>query len=336
MRGLWAGIIAIAILLSLLGGAGHRATANGDGHDEEFEEMPRDVDVEVTEDEVEFRSSGAEGDSLRIRFRPEEGELRLEFLEPENATTEVQMKLTLEDLMEFVDEDGDGIFDVGERVIQTLEVREMLFELHPLERLENGYTITVEYFILETDLIFGLTFWIFGNTTLHEGVLIHPTEVKFDVSVSFFPFKEDLTSVALVVDTETEVEPRANFTGTEVELKAIGEKYEGFFRWSKTAFVDGEEVSVGSAIIEAETEFEDGISELEVERTVVLSYPQGEKILHDPLLGVAAIPILPPPPGGPDITEPIPQLNTFTYGVMLGIASLFVLATLLARGRRRS
>jgi hypothetical protein len=338
MKGLSAGILAIVLMLSILGPlvsaeSSHDEPANSE-EEEDFESEPRTVEVDARDDRLEFRSIGVRGDRLRFEFRPGDGELRLDFVEPENNTVEVQLEVSIEALMEYIDEDMDG-FDVTEDVIRTFEISKMPFEVGPLEVLEDGYAVSVDYFLFETDMVFGLTFWIFENETLHEGVLVHPTEVKFDVRVSFFPFESEVSSLALVMELQTEVEPRANFTGTDVELEAIGDRYGGFFRWNKTAVVDDVPVTVGSAVIKRETEVESGLSGLEVERTVVLSYPQGERIFHDPVVGVAAIPVLPPPPEGPDITEPIPQLNTFTYGVMLGLASLFVLVTLLARGRRR-
>ncbi|MFQ5837477.1 MAG: hypothetical protein ACE5HJ_01675 [Thermoplasmata archaeon] len=337
MRGVCAGILATVLLVSILGPLA--ATESSDDRalsheDEEFESRPRTVEVDVGGDRVEFRSIGAEGDRLRIEFRAQDGELRLDFTVPENNTVEVQLRLTVEALMEYMDGDESGNFDVGEEVVQTLEVDEMPFEVGLLEAVDDGYIIGVDYFLQETDLLFGLTFWIFGNDTPLEGAIIHPTEVKFDVGISFFPFERELSSLALVVEMQTEVEPRANFTGTEVELEAVGDRYEGFFRWNKMAEVDETPATVGSAVIKRETEFEGGLTELEVERTVVLSYPHGTTIFHDPAVGVAAVPILPPPPPPPEEPTPIPPLNVLTYGIMLGFSSLFVVATLLARRRK--
>ncbi|MCJ2519851.1 MAG: hypothetical protein LN412_02740, partial [Candidatus Thermoplasmatota archaeon] len=112
------------------------------------------------------------------------------------------------------------------------------------------------------------------------------------------------------------------------------ERYEGFFGWSKMAEVDGDPAQVNSTVSNVETELEPE-GDLEVERTIVLSYPRGEEILHDPVLGVSAVPLLPPPSERPELPEPVAVFNTFGYAIMVGVSSLFVVATLLARRRRK-
>ncbi len=222
-------------------------------------------------------------------------------------------------------------------MLQDFEVDEMVFEVANPSPLEDGYQIAVEYGLLETDLSFKLVFWIFGNETQLNGILLHPTEVKFDVHVAFFPFESEFSSLALMLELETEVEPQVNRSVvSQVELEALGERYEGFFRWSDTAVVDGVVLPVGSTVIKVETGVEpgDGV-EFEVERTVALSYPRGADILHDPVVGVAAIPIFVEPPGPPGPPGPVAGLSYTIYVAALGISALFVVATLLARRRRK-
>ncbi len=352
MKALTASLLCTILLLSLLGAPYGAQESNEskelsgeDGTD--FESLPREVEVDQQVGEFEIRSFGSQGDRLRVRFKADSGELRLDFTS-ENNTVEVQLQLTMEALMEFIPADGGGPPpDLSVQTVQRFEIEDMFFEALVFEEIADGYRIGVEYRLLEMGPSLGFNFWVFQNETLlpvsserPTAVLVRPTEVKFDVLISSFPFESLDSNLALEVELKTEVEPKLNFTGAQAELEAIGERYAGYFRWSKNATVDGETVPVISTVSSTETEFEILPEvELEVERTVILSYPRGDRIVHDPMIGVSAAPILPPPPppdnGGLDgIVDVIAPFSNTAYLVVLGAAVLFVVATLLARRRR--
>jgi hypothetical protein len=308
------GVLTLSLLSPLA--LGH-SPSEGEGMEDEFESATRRVEIDEMEGEVEVRSVGADGDRIRMRLRADEAELRFDFLTAETNLTEVQLELEFEAVLEYMDENGNGRFDKGETVLQEFRVRDMAFSGPVIEQVSDGSRIEVTY--EASGFTLGLVFWVFGNETLVNGTLVRPTEVKFDIHVTDYPFQEEDSNLAVVFDLKTEVEPEMNSEATLESLEAISGQYEGFFRWSTTAEVDGEVVDVNSTVIEVETEVN---GEFEVERTIALSYPQGSAIVHDPWIGVARA----PPASGMD-----PLVLTGVLAAV--IAGSVGIAVLLARRR---
>ncbi len=296
-----------------------------DDGDDAFEDAPRTVEVEEENDGFEIRSFGAQGDRIRVRFEAEDGELRLDFVVPESGQTEVQLEIAFEEVMEFLDEDGNGRFNLGERVVQRFEVDDLSFDAPILEDFDGGHRIEVTYV---SSFTFRLVFYVFPTQTMLNGTLVKPTQVKFDIGVDGFPFAQADTYLAIEMKLKTEVEPAFGTSPTLEELEAIGERYEGFFQWSSTADVDGTPSPVNSTLVKVETELEsNATTELEVERTIVLVYPQGEQVLHDPIVGIAIVPAL---------GSILSLINPLVYAVVIGAAALLVLGTILVWRRRAS
>lgn len=319
-----AGAIALLLLVILLAPV---AVANGD--DNGFALEPRDV--EVAADDTEFRicSRGPDGDEIRVRFRADDARLELDFVPPGNETVELELDLRMEALVEFSDRNGDGFFNLTDPVVQELEVDDLPFLPPVLQPVDTGYRISVSYGLPNDGLSLGFVFHVVRVATEVDGVWVTPVEVKFDVLVEDFPYAEEDTLLALVMKLSTETEPQANFTGTEKEVLAVGEAFAAFFRWSGTAAVDGTPQPVRASVVKVETEQEG--DELEVERTVVLAYGRGQRVLHDPSVGVTLAPPL-PPIDLPD--EVLPGLSLTAFGLMLAAAAAFVVATLALRRRQ--
>ncbi len=296
-----------------------------DDEDDAFEDAPRSLEVDEEDDAFEIRSFGAQGDRIRVRFEARDGDLRLDFVVPESGATEIQLEVAFEAVLEFVDGNGDGRFDLGEQVVQRFDVDDMPFNVPILEGLDEGHRIEVSYV---SSFTLRLVFYVFPTETMVNGTLVKPTQVKFDIGIDGFPLMQEDTFLAVETKLKTEVEPAFGTSPTVEELEAIGERYKGFFRWSSTADVDGITSPVNSTLVKVETELEsNATTELEVERTIVLVYPQGEQVLHDPIVGVAIVPAL-----GSILT----LINPLVYAVMIGVAVLFVVGTILLRRRRAS
>ncbi len=338
MKAIKVAILAMVLLLSVLGplASAQEALENDDGNgdvgqgdeqeeEDEFESASREVEVETDDDAFEMRSFGEDGDRIRLRFEAPDAELRLDFVILDTNLTEVQLEIAFEAVMEFVDANGNGAYDLGETVVQQFRVDDMSFEVLTPEYLVDGNKIAVEY---TSEFTFRLTFWIFGNETLLNGTLVKPTHVKFDIGIEGFPFEMENSSLAVQMELKTEVDPTmdANASTSLEELQAIAERYAGFFRWSTMAEVDGVLRPVNSTVVKVESEVDSqATEELEVKRIIVLAYPQGEIILHDPVVGITLARL----PGAI-----VSLLSTFAYGLMLGVSALFVVGTLLARRRR--
>lgn len=312
----------VALMVVSLGSS--LVAANGE---DDFEEASREAEISVESDRIEIRSSGLEGDEIRVHFRADDAELRLEFAPPEAEATELQLELTVVGLVEFLDANGDGRLGLGEQVVQELQVDDLAFS--PPVRTEEGtgHLITVAY--SSGNLGLELRFHVVQNATQIGTVRVVPTEVKFDVIVTDFPYQDQDGLLALIVGLETETEAQANFTGGLNELRAVAESYAGFFRWDGNATVDGTLLPVRHTVLQTERE-DGGLAEFEVETEVALAYGRGQEIVHDPSVGVARL--LPPPSSGP-VDGPIPGLNVWIYAVTAGVAFVLVLLSVALRRR---
>lgn len=336
MRVLPMALVGAVLLLSIWSPVSAHPSVRQVSNDDDFGDQPRTVQVEPEEDRFEIRSFGVGEDEIRVRFRADDGELRLEFRDV-NGTLEVELQLTFDALWEYVPEVVGAPLGVGDEVVQRIEWNDLVFNPVTWEEVEDGYVLRVEYSLPETDFSLALTFWVFQTGGEVEGVPIRPSEVKFDVEVSLFPFERSDSALALLLTLETEVEPKMNLTGTQGELDAVGERYEGFFRWAANVTADGVQAQVGSTILALETESNtEGGGEFEVERTVVLSYPRADSLVHDPVVGISQVPLLPPPSNGGGPEPPVATFQRLAYFLMIGVAALFVVGTLLVRRVRRS
>jgi len=147
-----------------------------------------------------------------------------------------------------------------------------------------------------TDGIFGLKIMLFSSLNSETGWVVGPSEIKYDIIITDYPFQEENSYLAL--DTALSI-PEAPVTPFSRELE--GERPEQgdppvfmergvgfekssasmFFSWATNVTVDGEEHNVTaeySGWLDDEGRTVDMVSFI---------YPAGAKIYHDPKLGVA-------------------------------------------------
>lgn len=301
--------------------------------DDDFHDEERELKVDIEDQEVtiklESKAAGRE-DEVKVQFNAAEGEMKVSFEREDNGEEEVEMRVTFRSLDEIV-ADEDAAF--GFTVVQRFPLANLtLMSLDQADfTADNGATgkrIAATYALPGTeDGTFGLVFWVFGEFAFVNGVPVRPTEVKIDILLTDFPFEEPEGEVAvnLVVRTEFEVEMGGAHTLDEV--LARGEEFAAFFRWADTASVDGVPLPVASVTLRESVEAEAGADEGEFEKKVhlLLVYPQGAEIVHDPLVGVERI-------ASRLVSAAGPSALAFVLG--LATASLLVLGAW-AAGRRR-
>lgn len=310
-----------------------------DEDDDEFEEEEREVKVETTDDEVsiELESKSEEReDEVKIEFEAAEGQMTVSFEseqeESEEIETEVEMRVEFREVLEFVDENGDGAFNVGEEVLQSflIESLEILSLDQSVIEDPEGHQVQVLYAFPEpSEGTLELVFSIFGVPSQLNGLLVVPTEAKIDIVVRDFPF--DATDSRLAIDVEFRTEFELETT-EEVDLGTImaqGEEFAAFFEPLPTATVDGTEETVEVTVIEERIEAESGGDEGEFEKRVRLfmAYSQGSVIIHDPLVGIMTVAAL--------VLPGVPRPSLLAYGVGLGTALLLVLGVWVLNERRR-
>jgi hypothetical protein len=265
-----------------------------DGVDDDVEdENEREVQVEVQDDEATIESSRDSGENeesieIGVKASSDGVEFSLEF-ETENDTTEreLEFEVTFYEIVEFIDEDDDGVYNESvDTMIQTY----MLDTFEPIDYTAENRTDGMVH-ILEvttTDGVFTARVYATGEFADINGTTIAPNQVKIDVIIDGFDYQNDTSQLALKVELEAEAEKEYDDeTEDEEEGRATDEEgidftsnqYSGFFTWKESATVDGVDHPVEATIHEASDN----------EQEMFLNYPRGERIVHDPKIGVANI-----------------------------------------------
>ncbi len=263
------------------------------GMEDHVNDMPevreRGLSISSDDDYAEIESVH-EGDDMEdaMHIRMETGSnprFELEYASEKemmnnSAEHELQMSLVFEEVMEYVDEDGNGMWSPGEEIVQVLNLDDYTFTPPQVTQLVSevkGYRIET---MTTGDFVFKLVSYSYEGKTTHDGMELLPTDMKFDIIIQNFPYAEDDTKIALKIDIETEIEIEGHYTSSsEKHIEIESSEAAAFFSWSAKCEVDGASGDVLSSSI---TTDEDG------QPYMYLFYPRGDNIVHDPILGVNA------------------------------------------------
>lgn len=285
--------------------------ADEDEEDDEddFETDEREVRITIDEeaDEVTIeleREVEGQKDEVKIQFEAREAEMRVSF-ETENAQEEeVEMRVTIRRILEYENLDLDPAFNpLEDRVLQSFDLEELiLLDLNQSAIMTTdgeGFRLNATYgFPVSNGGTFELVFWVFGvPTSLPNGALVAPSFAKIDFNVTEFPFGDAATNLSLELSLKTKFELEAS-TVAMGDIEASGERFAAFFRWDSMAQVGTpggplRDVLVGNTTVSNRTEVEVEVGEegeFERELRLFLSYPKEPQIIHDPQLGILAIP----------------------------------------------
>ncbi|MFW9846176.1 MAG: hypothetical protein ACFFD6_05485 [Candidatus Thorarchaeota archaeon] len=257
--------------------------------DDDEDRNRRQVEVYATDNYVEIESqleSGGTEDSFKIEVSTSlDGvEFKVEF-ETENSTaeTEREFEVQFEEIVEFVDSNGNGIYDKEtDTEVQTMELASFKPIAYTVENTADGDIHVLE--VNTTDDVFSALVYAAGEFADISGTIIAPTQVKIDVIIQGFNYKESDSQLALDVKlkasmetsyqevTEDEEDGRAS---DEVAIDVIMDEVTGFFSWMETAEVDGITYPVNASIVETSA----------TEQRLYLNYARGDVIIHDPKIG---------------------------------------------------
>ncbi|MFX1318600.1 MAG: hypothetical protein ACFE9D_09595 [Promethearchaeota archaeon] len=278
-------------------------TSNGDddndGIDDHIEDTEeRELHIE-TEDSMitvhsEFVNEPNENE-FEISFATNEGiKLELGYSTEINASEyELELEVKFEQLVEFIDQNADGIYNLGEAVsggmidLTSRNYSDPILTQITSDDGELGYQI--EAHIINESYTFQIIANIFPTYAVLNESFIHPTEMKLTIVIENFPYQED-GALALIAEASSEREIKTEIQGTEEEIEIHSNTISSYYSWLKEALVDGDSVPVNSSVIDSA----EGA-------LIVLSYPHGTNILHDPKLGIAALPLTPFPLITPEI-----------------------------------
>lgn len=324
-----------------------------DDEDEREDEMKHKVETSVSGDEVEveLKREASESES-KIEFKVDlsEAKFELEYEEETEALeTEQKLEVRLSRLLEFVDGDGDGIFDEGETILSSYAIGSDGDDLSG-DVPENGSVLWAQptlsdlsvgamtgkkieargSFGADGNATFGLDIMVFGDFTMLNGSQLMPTDVKIDFLILDFPYTSNDSQVGLLMKTKTKQEQeRENehidadedgiVASSATDLSAVNLA----FTWKSMANIDGVDATVGTTVLAQEVESE--ADEYEFKQRFVLSYARGDAIIHDPVAGVAYASTTAPASGDA-------QEDGFLDGVLPGFTTLLTASALVAAG----
>jgi len=283
MKALAATMVAFALAVALLLPAVH--AEDGD----EWETERRRVEVQRESDGFELRSDRAVGalhDRIVLRLDGPDVRFRYKLLEERNATrAEAELRVELDQLVEFRDVNGDGVLRPAEDAVRaTYDRGDLAFagvtSVDVVSAGVPGVQVIANYtFLAVPNATLGFRATVFGDPTTFEGTSQTPVQIKLDLLLDAFPFTEADTRPAITLKAEIESRFAASAT-TEAMMFSAG-NLSAVFRWRPTADVDGIAQAVGVAVTPLPGEAEPG----EQAWGVAFAYERGASIVHDPTFG---------------------------------------------------
>jgi len=303
------GIVVLGILIFSFGIGNAAATDDdNDGVDDDFEEEnERDLQIEISADEFQIESvlrNGEQKDSIELKIKYDSSGLDIDLgyeseLSSDNSTEyEIEFSVRFRSLIEFVDLDGNGIYDPSvDTTVQEVELNSFQPVIWTNQSLSTDTTL--HYFIVNsTDGVFTAHIYVVEEFTIVNETLITPTETKFDIEITNFNYLNGVSQLALYTKLESGIEyEEEDHTEDEKEGFASDEEgvivkhldFAGLFTWKENATIDGLSKRVLTSNIEVDDEDEN-------EQKMYLNYPRGSHIYHDPKVGIAILthfPVLP-------------------------------------------
>ena len=302
--------------------------------DDDEDRNRREVEVFVTPTNVEIESkleSGGTEDSFKIEVSTSlDGvEFKVEF-ETENSTveTEREFEVEFEEIVEFIDDNGNGIYDKEtDTDVQTMELSSFKPIVYSVENTADGPIHILE--VNTTDDVFSAMVFAAGEFADINGTVIAPTQVKIDVIIQGFDYQENDSQLALEVKleasmetsyqevTEDEEDGRAD---DEVAVDVIMDEITGFFSWMESAEVDGVSYPVNSSIVETSA----------IEQKIYLNYVRGDIIIHDPKIGFENLLI------GSSIVPGIDGILADNFIPIAAVAAIAIVGIIVVAVKRRS
>ncbi|MFX0059263.1 MAG: hypothetical protein ACFE85_08995 [Candidatus Hodarchaeota archaeon] len=286
------------IIFSFILGFAVASDLDSDGIDDDFEELNKrniKIDFKTNETEIEsFLRYGDIIDEIEINIRYDNDGLSFQIsyesdYESESETEfEIEFGITFQKLIEYIDNDTNGIYDsTSDQLIQEIELNN--FE----ELIYTNYSISEDtklhkFTINTTDGVFTIHFYVIEEFDFVNNTLILPSTAKIDIEINDFNYLNDSSQIALYTKLETsgdfiEVEEtedeKKGYATNEKGVLTRNSSFEGIFTWYENASIDG----ISKRVIVGEIEVDD---DDENEQKIYLNYPRGDQINHDPKVGI--------------------------------------------------
>jgi hypothetical protein len=286
------------LLITSIGSVVAESDNDSDGVDDVFEEAnKRDIGVEFGINEIKVESHLRNGNTvneieLKVQYDTDlsiEVSYESEF-ESENSAPEWELEFEVEfkKLIEFIDLNGNGMYeDSVDQFVQEI----ILNSFQPVNYTTSiiSADTTLHYLIVNTtDGIFTAHIFFVEEFVFVNGTFVTPTQVKIDIEITDFNYLELDSQLALYVKLNSEGRyEEKEVTDDEEDGYATDEEgvytqsgvYSGIFTWKENAIVDGVIMDVLASSVQVD-------DENETQQKIILNYPRGNHIYHDPKVGI--------------------------------------------------
>lgn len=269
--------VALTLLLSALAASAAAAP------DTAWEQESRVLDVRGSPTGFTFtsrRDSDLGNDALTGGFDATTARFAttLDVTRPEEAS--LRLEVTWSALVEYRDADGDGRYGLADPALRTIALRDLPQQTVVAPRLGGGSDATTTYTLPQNgsdpDPILGgpvpaapgtlrLAFTLVPQQGSVAGMALAPTQVRFAVAVTDFPFQAADTRLAVISELATDAQ-RLEALPAGVQARQGNHSWE--WAWASMAQVDGAQAPTGWSMVASDPQ----------RATAVTSLPRGETV----------------------------------------------------------
>ncbi|MEM4521888.1 MAG: hypothetical protein QW738_01520 [Nitrososphaeria archaeon] len=184
-------------------------------------------------------------------------------------------------LIEYIDKNNDGLYiqKDNDTRLQYINFAHLSWKLQVTKVNNNdAQGWKVQMIANDRGATYNITTLVFNTgVRLQDGTPVAPYEAKIDFRFENFPWSSEESRLALITSF-TGVSGTASVTHYSDTTEVVMERNAyAYFTWAPTATVDGNSVDV---------KVYKRSSRSEMMNYTEFNYPQGDKIVHDPIIGV--------------------------------------------------
>ena len=249
--------------------------------------------------------------------------------EEEWTEYKLEFEVIFRGLIEYVDLNDNGVFDHEEdQFIEDYGINSFQPIAYTLQPISDNSSL--HYFLINTtDGVFTAHIYLVEEFVYIDETLISPTQIKIDIEITNFNYSNDNSQLALITKLRSEgnyeerdvtLDEEEGYASEEKEVFIENGIYTGIFSWQETALVDGVEMPV----VTNKLQFDDENHEWQM---LLINYPRGNHIYHDPKVGIHVLRI-----HSGSQTSLLPFIIT---GTVISIVGVAVITGVIVKKKRR-
>ena len=295
---------------------------DNDDIDDNFEDFnKRKIEVDLFEHEATIQSIkvGTEAKDLirtDISYGESGVEIQIRYKSTLEADFEITFGIVFRDLIEFIDNDFNGIFDpeVDEKIQNYT-----LSDFKPIsyeKTVIHGSNFLHHLGIQTVNKNFTLDLYFAEEFTIVENSLITPTQAKIDIKILNFNYLNESSQIALYTNLYSETsflrhndteDEEIGYAEKEQSIATTQNDFTGFYSWRESGIIDEISQNIVVSDIIPDDVGENG-------KKLYLCYSRGESIYHSTKIGIEGL----------LITEEFPLFGLVLLLVAIGAVSSIV------------